>query len=937
MKKKICLILLCLVSVVACAFGLSACGGGSDSGGGSNGPSKHEHVFDKDKTDSQVVVAAATCNRPAIYALTCLVCGETGATFEYGEPDPSKHNFREEIPEPQNLIREADCEHPAMYAKTCSYCGESSGWDTFYYGEIGEHHFVNEQTLYLVEYANCTFPAKYHYYCDTCYKQGDEIFEVGEPIPGLHDFSAEVTDEKYLFETATCRSPAQYHTSCLYCGESGYEVFEYGEPADHNLIVEATDYIAEEATCTTPAKYYYKCSECGQHGTKTFEYGEIANHKYNRQVANYCAEGATCTTPAKYYYMCEWCNAHNDKTFNYGEPLGHNWSGWEITTSATVDRNGKKTHSCSREDCSITEEETIPQLIATSGLEFKLSNDESYYACTGLSSQCNDVNIIIPSSYRGLPVKTIETAGNVYDPNFGVAYDKGSGFKNAVSVIIPDSVTEIGYNAFKGCTKLESVIFGDNVETVKTDAFNGCSALVDISFGSALKNIMPDVFSGCDKLLEIENSVFYVNNWVVDCYKSVTSVTLRSDTVGLCQSAFQDCNKLTDVVIVGELKTISATAFYNCSSLTNITIGSNVTNIEGGAFYNCNNITNIYYTGDLKGWVTISSLNTLMRYGKDSKKLFISGSEVKGSLSISNDITIIGEYAFYRCNSITSVIIPNSVKEIGAYAFDNCLSLTNINYTGNLTGWLTLDIATNILYSGETNRQLYIGGNTIEGDLIIPNGITSIRDFAFYECSGITSITIPNSVKEIGESAFRNCTLLTTVTIPDSVTVISVRAFYLCSGITDLTVGNSVHEIGEYAFYGCNSLDKIYISDIANWCSIKNIGNLTQYGDTDKRLILNGNHLTKVVIPEGVTRIEPYAFRYFGYITSVEIGSDVDFIGHGAFLGCTNLTYISFKSSGRWVLQKFNGTDVETKYIYEYEFEVASLKSFDEYSYSKVS
>ena len=121
--------------------------------------------------------------------------------------------------------------------------------------------------------------------------------------------------------------------------------------------------------------------------------------------------------------------------------------------------------------------------------------------------------------------------------------------------------------------------------------------------------------------------------------------------------------------------------------------------------------------------------------------------------------------------SITSVIIPNGVTSIGELAFENCSGLT--------------------------------------GELVIPNSVISIGEQAFAYCTGLTSVTIGNSVTSIGVSAFNECSGLTSVTIGNSVTSIGVGAFFNCSGLTSITIPNSVTSIGMMAFFNCSGLTSV--------------------------------------------------------------------------------------------------------------------------------
>ncbi|MCI6626601.1 MAG: leucine-rich repeat domain-containing protein, partial [Bacteroidales bacterium] len=173
------------------------------------------------------------------------------------------------------------------------------------------------------------------------------------------------------------------------------------------------------------------------------------------------------------------------------------------------------------------------------------------------------------------------------------------------------------------------------------------------------------------------------------------------------------------------------------------------------------------------------------------------------SVTIPHSVTSLSWYAFYECTGLTSVTIPNSVTSIRQGAFGSCSGLTSIKvesgnsvYDSRENCNAIIETATNTLISGCKKT-------------IIPNSVTSISWYAFYECSGLTSVTIPNSVTSIGDGAFEHCTGLTSVTIPNSVTSIGYWAFCDCSGLTSVIIPNSVTEIGDEAFRGCSGLTRI--------------------------------------------------------------------------------------------------------------------------------
>ena len=207
-------------------------------------------------------------------------------------------------------------------------------------------------------------------------------------------------------------------------------------------------------------------------------------------------------------------------------------------------------------------------------------------------------------------------------------------------------------------------------------------------------------------------------------------------------------------------------------------------------------------------------------------------------------------------------------------------------------------------------KNEYSGGDvtipeTITVDNVVYN-VTSIGEWAFWGCTGLTSITIPNSVTSIGECAFSGCTGLTSITIPNSVTSIGDRAFSGCTGLTSITIPNSVTSIGEWALSGCTGLTSITIpnsvtsignyafSDCPGLTSITIPNSVTSIGDCT---FWRCTGLTSITIPNSLTYIGQSAFRECSGLTSVTIPNSVTSIGRYAFSGCTGLTSITIPNS----------------------------------------
>ena len=175
--------------------------------------------------------------------------------------------------------------------------------------------------------------------------------------------------------------------------------------------------------------------------------------------------------------------------------------------------------------------------------------------------------------------------------------------------------------------------------------------------------------------------------------------------------------------------------------------------------------------------------------------------------------------------------------------------------------------------------------------------VTSIREYAFFRRSGLTSVTIPNGVTSIGKGAFYGCYGLTSVTIPDSVTSIGKEAFSGCSGLTSVRIGNGVTEVGSCAFEDCDELTAVHVSDLAAWYRISFGDNPLRYAHN---LYLNGSLVTQLKIPDGVTSIGEHAFWGCSSLTSMTIPDSVTSIGYGAFFGCSGLRAVHISDIAKW-------------------------------------
>ena len=264
------------------------------------------------------------------------------------------------------------------------------------------------------------------------------------------------------------------------------------------------------------------------------------------------------------------------------------------------------------------------------GLVFTLSEDQSSYMLSGVGT-CRDSEIIIPATYENRPVTVI----------------KSYTFENCdwlTKVTIPNSIVEIEGSAFYNCPQLDKLIIPESV--TKLD-------------GGSIQN--------CPNAVEVQDSVTYVDKWLVGCDQTVASVAIRNNTVGIADYAFNGCSQITDIVIPNSVKYLGD-SFEECTSLKNVTLSNSITKIEGRTFYFCTALETI----------TIPDGVTTIGDGA-----FMDCSSLK-TITLPEGLTTIGAEAFSKCYSLESIDMPDSVTFLGAWAFYNCIGLKNVKLSNGL-------------------------------------------------------------------------------------------------------------------------------------------------------------------------------------------------------------------------------------------------------------
>ena len=541
-------------------------------------------------------------------------------------------------------------------------------------------------------------------------------------------------------------------------------------------------------------------------------------------------------------------------------------------TSISISNSVKSINSYAFSNCSGLTSVTIPAGVTSIGLAAFDFNLTSIVVASGNAKfdsrdNCNAV---------------IETATNTL-------------IMTCKNTVIPNSVTSIGKYAFYYCPDFSSVTIPNSVTSIGDYAFYNCSGLTSVDMFSNIESIGTGAFRGTTWYNNQPDGMIYVGK-VFYKYKGTmpenTYITIDEGTLGIAGSAFSGCSGLVSVTIPNSVTSIGSNSFSDCSGLTRVTLNSNTITSK-----------------------TYSSSSTIGSFFGSQVKEYVIGEKV----------TSIGDYAFYNCDSLTSVTISNRVSSIGGSAFSGCSGLTEVYCNAENVPTTSTDAFNNaniasatlylpeasvtaymvvepwsrfgtvktqegsIIYHGSCGDNVWYSLNTGTGVLSI-TGTGSMTNYSsssnvpwYSYKSYIKKVEMSDDIISIGNYAFYNCDSLESFTIPNSVTSIGSNAFYGCSGLTSIEIPSSVTSIGSSAFIDC-------AGDLIVNCKIPSASQSTSG-------TFYGSKFKSVTIGEGVTSIGSYAFYNCDSLTTVTIPSSVTSIGTQAFSGCSGLNSIEIPNS----------------------------------------
>ena len=738
------------------------------------------------------------------------------------------------------------------------------------------------------------------------------------------DWQHETATDWVIDKAPTCTNTGLRHKVCSVCGVNyNYETLATvstahvrGEEVKENVV---------DPTCTKDGSYdvVTRCTECNVILTSTHVItAEMIDHEWN--------ESKQCK-----YCNCDYFSQDLEYTLSAsGTSYVVSGIGSCLDSDIIIPANykGKPVTSIGEyafRGCSGLTSITIPNSVTSIG-------GGAFSDCDNLNYNEYDNGYYLGNSNN--PYVTLIKAKNtsissciINENTKIICSDAFYNCRGLTSVTIGNSVTSIGVRAFSGCNGLTSITIPDGVTSIGEDAFSYCYKLVEVINKSSLNITKGNSDNGhiADYALNVkkggtsdivnkDNYLFYTYNnvnYLLAYVGANTDLTLPANYNGqnyiMYKYAFYWCRGLTSVTIGNSVTSIGYEAFWNCSSLTSITIPDSVTSIGGCAFSGCSGLTSMIWNAE-----------NCTNAGSYSDPIF-SGCSKLSSITIGENVKTIPAYAFKGCSGLTSITIPNGVTSIGDAAFYKCSSLTSVIWNAeNCTNAGSYDNP--IFYNCSKLSSITIGENVktipdyaFKGrsgltSVTIPNGVTSIGWDAFYGCSRLTSVTIGNSVTSIGDYAFSGCSSLTSIIIPDSVTSIGGGAFSGCSSLTSIIIPDSVTSIGGGAFSGCdllayNEYDNAYYlgSDINKYVVlVKTVSSsITSCNINDNcKIICNNsfdscNKFTSITIPNRVTSIGDYAFKGCNSLTSV-IWNAENCISAGSwnspiFFGCSKLSNIT--------------------------------------------
>lgn len=500
--------------------------------------------------------------------------------------------------------------------------------------------------------------------------------------------------------------------------------------------------------------------------------------------------------------------------------------------------------------------------------------------------------------HNGNPLEEIRLPANI--TQFGkTTWHGASSFSNCKtlkSVILPEKLEEIRTSLFEGCSALTTLVIPNTVTKIGKNAFKE-SGLTQITLPESLTTIEASAFNKTKlETITIPEKVTAIPSGCFSLCENLREVILPNTLTTISQNAFEDCPILESINIPSSLENIEKRAFKNCKNLklsNTLRFPDSMKEIGDEAFYYCTNlgINQLIFPGNMEnanigGFIHSTVDHVIVEEGvkkvtltwnkyiksitlpKTVSKLvgFLDAVELE-SFVIDEDapLTEIGDRKFFRCTKLKSFICPKSVTKIGGMAFSECSALETVK---------------------------------------LPEGITSIGDRAFEYCSSMVNLNIPKGVKTIGTRAFLRCSSWRGEVDLPQITVLPQQVFYDCRNLKRLTLATGITSIGEEALAQCGGLGALTFDEgltsigqkAFDWSSITELHLPESLKSLSDWMCHDCENLQKVTLPNSLTEIAKGAFKSCKQLTEINIPTALTTIRETAFDECAMLKELNLSN-----------------------------------------
>ncbi len=530
--------------------------------------------------------------------------------------------------------------------------------------------------------------------------------------------------------------------------------------------------------------------------------------------------------------------------------------------------------------------DTMTELYIQDGVT--VINDKAFENCSSLN------NVVLPSTletvkndvflnstligaveYKGTPDQWVGI--NFYDANSNpVTYAKALSFNDtmAENIVIGEAVTKINQFAFNNCETLKTLELKLPLKTVSNSSFNGCVNLTDVYYdGTEEEWAKVSIAENNEPLVNATKHCYIPPKDPAEDY----NYTIKSDwTVAITGYKGTDAQVTIPETLKGYVvNEIANSAFNNNDVITDIVIPDTVTLVDVGAFAYCSNLVSV----QLPAGLSKISENTFSRCEKLT------------TVNIPDGCKSIGDEAFSYCSALESIVIPDGCESIGynAFAYDYALSSVSLPDTLTFIGyeafWET-GIFEDEAYWDDCafyiDNYLIYADNLQTGSYTIKDGTILIAEGAF-ETSNLTEVVFPESLRIVNDAAFYASESLKSVVMNEGLEVICAQAFYECTALDNVVIPNSIIAILSETFYGCSALKNITLSE--------NLVVMGTYAFSGCR------ELESISIPEGVEEIQDRAFQDCASLKTAYLPSTIEKIGTNAFIRTSALTDVFYNGT----------------------------------------